>query len=284
MAGIGFFAPLPLAMMLPFMAGQSMIMGDAFGQSYQYGKRKISAMSNEEFNKLTHDDIQKDIIKNYKQMIPNLADGMVASNEFQRLIIQEIAKIIPTLPSDVTSGIFGGIQGLAKEAAAELNKLIPSIPEAHASPGKSGTTNPVSTVTPETLAAETVQVTPSGKTAAEVRKEKLLTSGVKPVTKEVITKPLSRGNQAIQNALVKYFTQYNNGLRKIANIQKTLKNPNMKHPSMAGARAQYLREIDTIKNSLNRNAIPIFNSKLAQAKRIKELIPAWGNINKLQLV
>ncbi len=37
MAGIGFFAPLPLAMMMPFMAGQSMLMGDAFGKSYQYG-------------------------------------------------------------------------------------------------------------------------------------------------------------------------------------------------------------------------------------------------------
>ncbi len=35
------------------MATQSMVMGDAFGQAFQYGKRKISAMSNEEFNKTT---------------------------------------------------------------------------------------------------------------------------------------------------------------------------------------------------------------------------------------
>ncbi len=51
------FLPIPLAMMIPFMGAQSLVLGKAFGEGFQYGKRKISAMTNEEFNKLTPSDI-----------------------------------------------------------------------------------------------------------------------------------------------------------------------------------------------------------------------------------
>ncbi len=50
------FLPVPLPMMIPFMGAQSLVIGKMFGVGFQYGKRKISAMSNEEFNKLTFQD------------------------------------------------------------------------------------------------------------------------------------------------------------------------------------------------------------------------------------
>ncbi len=101
MAGIGFFAPLPLAMMLPFMAGQSMIMGDAFGKAYQYGKRKISAMSNEEFNKLDADGLGKQLLEDYTLIVPHLKQAVHQSREFQSLIIQELGEIIKSLPQEL---------------------------------------------------------------------------------------------------------------------------------------------------------------------------------------
>ncbi len=109
MAGIGFFAPLPLAMMMPFMAGQSMMMGDAFGKSYQYGKRKISAMSNEDFNKLTTRDLANDIQADFNAIIPPLSEAVRQSSQFQSLIIQEMGKIIKSLPSEITQ--FFGVEG-----------------------------------------------------------------------------------------------------------------------------------------------------------------------------
>ncbi len=110
MAGIGFFAPLPLAMMMPFMAGQSMMMGDAFGKSYQYGKRKISAMSNEEFNKLTPKDLANDIQADFNAIIPSLGIAIKQSSQFQSLIIREMGEIIKSLPSEITR-FFTGEEG-----------------------------------------------------------------------------------------------------------------------------------------------------------------------------
>ncbi len=47
------FTAVPNPQMLAFMGAQSFIMMYQAGEGWQYGKRRISAMSNEEFNKLT---------------------------------------------------------------------------------------------------------------------------------------------------------------------------------------------------------------------------------------
>ncbi len=87
---IGFFAPLPLAIMIPFMAAQSFAMGHAFGTSFQYGKRKISSMSNDEFNALNvtylHDTLQADI----RAMIPSMNESFHRMESFQIEIIQSM--------------------------------------------------------------------------------------------------------------------------------------------------------------------------------------------------
>ncbi len=143
MAGIGFFAPLPLAMMLPFMAGQSMMMGDAFGKSYQYGKRKISAMSNEEFNKLSAQDLAKEIVADFNTIIPSMKTAMAASTEFQGQIIQEMGNIIKSLPAEITKFFGGEGTGTSNTIEAVIIGLLtkalnlPSFPGASAETGTS---------------------------------------------------------------------------------------------------------------------------------------------------
>ncbi len=83
------------------MAGQSMLMGDAFGKSYQYGKRKISAMSNEEFNKLTPEMLASDIQADFNSIIPHLQEAIKSSTEFQSQIIRELGEIVKTIPAEV---------------------------------------------------------------------------------------------------------------------------------------------------------------------------------------
>ncbi len=72
------------------MAAQSFAMGHAFGTSFQYGKRKISSMTNEEFNALTptmlHDDLQADV----RAMIPSLNQSFDRMERFQIEIIQSM--------------------------------------------------------------------------------------------------------------------------------------------------------------------------------------------------
>ncbi len=82
--------PIPLAMMLPFMAAQSMLMGDAFGRSFQYGKRKISAMSNEDFNAYDEKSLISDMTKTYEAILPSIKEQIDQSKDLQAFIIASL--------------------------------------------------------------------------------------------------------------------------------------------------------------------------------------------------
>ncbi len=101
------FMPIPLAIMPPFMAYQSLVMGDAFGRAFQFGKRKISAMGNEEFNKLDIVTMFETISNEYTRMIPTVEKSMSASTELQVAIVKEMLKIIPALGQMLIKGVFG---------------------------------------------------------------------------------------------------------------------------------------------------------------------------------
>ncbi len=100
---VGGFFPIPLAMMIPFMATQSLVMGEAFGRAFQFGKRKISAMSNEDFNKLEMEQMASEMFAAYKNIIPNLSTSMKDSKDFQ----VEIFAYMIDLPREMLAQLFG---------------------------------------------------------------------------------------------------------------------------------------------------------------------------------
>ncbi len=91
---IGFFAPLPLAIMIPFMAAQSFAMGMGFGTSFQYGKRKISSMSNEEFNAATPVSIHEDLQADIRAMIPSMNASFHRMEQFQIDILDSMGRTL----------------------------------------------------------------------------------------------------------------------------------------------------------------------------------------------
>ncbi len=101
MVGIGFFAPFPLALMIPFMAGQSLAMGEAFGKGFQYGKRKISSMSNEEFNKLDFRELSESLATDYRVMIPSITKSIEASDKLQSAVFQALGDLIKSIPAEI---------------------------------------------------------------------------------------------------------------------------------------------------------------------------------------
>ncbi len=111
MTGIGFFAPFPLAMMIPFMAGQSLAMGEAFGKGFQYGKRKISSMTNEEFNALDFKGLSESIATDYKDMIPSLQRSIRNSEELQATVLDTMGKLILDIPKNILDFIGSQIAG-----------------------------------------------------------------------------------------------------------------------------------------------------------------------------
>ncbi len=86
--------PLPLAMMIPFMGIQSAVMAKQFGENFQYGKRRISAMSNEEFNKLTPQKINENAAQELKSMIPSMQESIKTMQPFQDFLIREFVDMI----------------------------------------------------------------------------------------------------------------------------------------------------------------------------------------------
>ncbi len=140
---IGFFAPLPLAIMIPFMAAQSFAMGHAFGTSFQYGKRKISSMTNEEFNVLNVTDLHNQLQADIRGMIPSMNESFHRMESFQIEIIQSMINTLsrgvdafaqfltqgnaPTGPPPASQALGGDLfEGEGAFAAADDSSFQPS--------------------------------------------------------------------------------------------------------------------------------------------------------------
>jgi len=93
--------PLPLAMMIPFMGIQSAVMAKQFGENFQFGKRRISAMSNEDFNKLTPKIIMSNANKELAAMIPDMRESIASMNTFQTFIIKEFLDMLTEFIHDM---------------------------------------------------------------------------------------------------------------------------------------------------------------------------------------
>jgi len=83
------------------MGMQSLVIGKQFGEGFQYGKRKISAMTNEEFNKLTPADIAKQSAQELREMIPSMKEAIQDMRHFQSFIVNELIATVKQLPSDI---------------------------------------------------------------------------------------------------------------------------------------------------------------------------------------
>jgi len=118
------FMPIPLAMMIPFMGAQSLVLGKQFGEGFQYGKRKISAMSNEEFNAITPAKLAQNNAEELKQMIPSMQQSITDMRGFQSFIVKELIETIKQLPADVFSGIVGGDIGSPSGASPSIEAQL----------------------------------------------------------------------------------------------------------------------------------------------------------------
>ena len=73
------------------MGIQSAVMAEQFGTMFQYGKRRISAMSNEEFNSLTFEKLQNRMTLQLEGMIPEMEKQIQAMAPLMKTIVREFA-------------------------------------------------------------------------------------------------------------------------------------------------------------------------------------------------
>ncbi len=63
--------PLPLPIMIPFMMWQSAAIAAGFGTYFQFAKRRVSAMSNEDFNKADPHELVNSMYEDIVKQIPS---------------------------------------------------------------------------------------------------------------------------------------------------------------------------------------------------------------------
>ncbi len=102
------------------MGIQSAVMAKQFGENFQYGKRRISAMSNEEFNKLTPADLQQRANAELKSMIPSMEQSVVEMRTFQTFLIREFLR---TLNDAIKAG-FGELFGINDETLTNIEHYL----------------------------------------------------------------------------------------------------------------------------------------------------------------
>ncbi len=100
------FTAVPNPQMLSYMMSQSWIMMYAAGGAWQYGKRRISAMSNEEFNKTTPIEMLEEHTAMLRAAIPSIQQSL-----------RDMTPLINTLMTQFGSFINEALKALPETAA-----------------------------------------------------------------------------------------------------------------------------------------------------------------------
>ncbi len=191
------------------MGSQSAVMMKMAGEQWQYGKRRISAMTNEEFNKMTPLKLFEIETTELKAMIPLMKESMHDMNQLTPMIVQEmiqmfkdfINEIYKTIQSDTDSYLHPFFNFLLEQfglPTRNISKDFDNDPSKFLPPGPEGPTFPIPP-------PPTPPPKPPGKTQKEIEQEQVV------VQKEIIkttTDPL--------------MVQYTTFLNKIVFLNKTI--------------------------------------------------------------
>ncbi len=105
---VGFFMPLPLPIMIPFMMWQSAAIAAGFGTYFQFAKRRVSAMSNEEFNKADPHELVNSM---YADIVKSIPDSFAKVDSLTPVILQSMNVMLDQAVKWLQNVITGNITG-----------------------------------------------------------------------------------------------------------------------------------------------------------------------------
>ncbi len=261
------------------MTAQSAAMAQAFGTFYQYGKRKISSMTNEEFNALTPQTLFQELTADVRGMIPNMKSSMDDMSALQDQVIREIARIVPKLPTQTTAGLFEGFKDIVGDISQGIDETF-STQQAFAAGTAPPTVDVQKTVlTPETLPRNIDQfgnpvLTPTQLIANQRDKELKERDRIAKIEAK-FTQPeiLSRANQAIINSYEQHLQMYKQIKQQ---IEETTIHIRLLNKSKRKSRSDQQKVNQLHQNVMNakkraNQSVLILQSKHRQAMRIPEL-------------
>ncbi len=105
---VGFFMPLPLPIMIPFMMWQSAAIAAGFGTYFQFAKRRVSAMSNEEFNKSDPHELVNSM---YEDIVKSIPSSFAKVDSLTPVILQSmnvmLDQAVKWLAGVISGNVFG---------------------------------------------------------------------------------------------------------------------------------------------------------------------------------
>ncbi len=124
------------------MTAQSIAMMEGAGKAWQFGKRKISAKSNEEFNAFTYQNMWSESVANINSMLPELREQFHVSAGFQKEIFKHMFDLVPIFINEMAkatgqlitnlSGANAFDQSSTNPAPTQSNFFPDFLPEAYA--------------------------------------------------------------------------------------------------------------------------------------------------------
>ncbi len=108
------------------MGAQSFIMMFQAGEGWQYGKRRISAMSNEDFNKLTPERLLQNQAATLRSSIGTIEKSMNAMTPMIGTIIHQYADFARQIVAQVPKELLAFTGGKTPEAI--MSQLVPNAP------------------------------------------------------------------------------------------------------------------------------------------------------------
>ncbi len=117
------FTAVPNPQMLAFMPIQSYLMMYFAGAGWQIGKRKISAIPNNEFNKMSANDLLKGFTADLRETIPTLERSLQDITPLIKILIEQYGDFVTVALKEIPQAAQGVIERqLTKEGT--LSKLI----------------------------------------------------------------------------------------------------------------------------------------------------------------
>jgi len=167
------FTAIPNPQMLAFMPIQSYLMMYFAGAGWQIGKRKISAIPNEEFNKMSINDLLKGFTADLRETIPTLERSLNDITPLIKVLIDqygdfllEAIKVFPKTVEKVGKGIGEELFDIGKGSA--LDKLLHALE--------------LKNLLPEAAAhSEEVEATPTSKSIPAVANTEIGTATTNPL-------------------------------------------------------------------------------------------------------
>ncbi len=297
-----------------FMQSAAMALG--FGSFFQYGKRKLSAMSNEDFNALTPEALTTQLMSSINNMIPTVEQSFKQMEQMNVMILNAMAtyftqgveylgnflsgKAVPTTiggstfsPSNIPSGLaevtgLSGLNAFLNEVNLETSQqaaAAPSIQDTSTSRVRTLYLKYKSWSLQDIRAIMKIENRPLEKSLiikvfnekiAELRKN-APPQPPKESTLVSIQKPMGRNEKLLSDKLFKYFKLYKDGVNTIDSWKKKMAFLLSQNRGIGS----YRTNIASLQKKVNLYR-DIFNVALKQSRNYKALTSLWGPIKSLQ--